>query len=62
MGLSNEVIYADLAVHRAQADHVIDIEGFDDGVAVQLGCVGDARRVLLCDQLALRKQRVNFWG
>lgn len=60
MGSSNKVVDADLAVHRAQAGHVIDEEGLDDGVAVQLGGIGDAWRILLRDQLALRKAARGF--
>ena len=47
------VINAHLAVNRAQARHVVQEEGLDDGVAEQLGGWRDARRVLLSNQLAL---------
>ena len=53
MGRADEVVDADLALHRAQARHVVDEEGLDDGVAEQLRGWCDARRVLLSNQLAL---------
>ncbi len=53
----DEVVDADLALHRPQTSHVVDEEGLVDGVAVELGgrvealvCV-----VLLSNQLALHQ-------
>lgn len=50
---TNGVINAHLAVNRAQARHVIQEKGLDDGVAEQLRGWCDAQRVLLSNQLAL---------
>ena len=53
---ANQVINAHFAIPRAQADHVVDEEGLNDGFAFQLGGISDAWRILFRDQLTLHDQ------